>query len=220
MEDGLIRSIKRHKAAVGLITALLVPSSACEAPRPVTAPPPLNEHVRGSVVLREVPTWISAYCQRAANKLRFQVPCPTLAPRRGTWIPCKGTDQRLGGSGCFLDGTFVLEKVFPASKGYEGLPGPKPGGHMTLWAVRGQPQGKGCNGFGRIEGRSPVQGVFGTWFACSVGPSIDSSHLVLQWRTRGVTQGVGFHGLTRVNLQLARNVAKHLRIVSPSAMTG
>ena len=209
-----VRPFGGTRTVLSCVLASAFTCYACSAP-PRMAAPSINNEVRGSFVLQKVPSWVSSYCQAAANKLGFAVPCPRLAPRRGTWLPCRGTDQRLAGSGCFVDREFLLEKIFPASKGYEGLPGSTPLGHMTLWAVRGEPHGKGCGGFGRIHGRTRVQGVLGTWFMCPIGPSVDSSHVVLQWMNRGITNGIGFHGLTRVNIRLVKMVAGAVKTVLP-----
>ena len=180
------------------------------------APLRAQELTRGPVVVEPVPSWMSGYCATGARKLKFSVPCPSLAPRRGLWVPCRGTDEHLGGSGCFVEPTFLVEKVFRAGKGYTGLaPGRTPAGHMTVWAARYEPRGLGCSAFGQVEGSTEVQGVMGTWFTCPIGSSIDSDHVVLQWSKSGVTYGVGFHGVTPLNRRLAMTVAEGLRFVEP-----
>lgn len=212
--------------------ALVVAAIACTpeghpvaTPSPLVSPSASALRVEG-VRLVPVRPEVAEFCSVAARELGLTIACPTVLPSRplfrGTEL-CTGTDDRLGGRGCFRGGAFIIQETFEGPLSYEGIlasDGSSNIGHLNVWASPSgaiDEAGVGCSEHGRIEGMTRVAGREASWILCpeDATPAQDSGHVVLEWVVGAVTYAVSLHTDTDANRAIALTIAERLTMVAP-----
>jgi hypothetical protein len=144
--------------------------------------------------------------------LAFPVPCPSLLP----------TGSTLGAACAPCHGYFGLTFYFTGPPGYVGVPSSEAGqpgsGHLNVWAIpialNSGPNGGLVGCAGSKIGRARAFGHPAVWMVCPTGSEIDSGHVVLGWRSRGIAFGVSLHGDTALNRRLVLAVVTYVRMIA------
>ena len=185
--------------------------------RPAAEPPQTEAlEVAGVYLVRPEPA-LARFCRKSARLLGFAVPCPTLVPTTPTSVvDCGGYSP----GGCLRTGAFVLDGGFAGPPGYRGVQGQN-SGHLWILADRLPDALDLQSCYGAVpSGTVPVRGRRGRWIECPDGSGLNSGHVVLVWRERGVSYAVSLHGRTKTNRLLDLAIAQHLRLVSPTESSG
>jgi hypothetical protein len=151
---------------------------------------------------------LAASCRRAARIAGFAVPCPTLVP-----VPADSVGGCVGVGRCVRRGVFILEGNFNGPPGYVGAGGR--GGHLWFFgAVPSKASEVDCCGARRTEASFAVRGHRASWLEFPSGSELNSGHVVLQWRERGVVYSVSLHGHSELNRRLDEILANRVRMVA------
>lgn len=154
---------------------------------------------------------LAASCRRAARIARIPVPCPTLVP-----VPANSVGGCVGVGSCVGHGLFVLEGSFNGPPGYAGAEGR--GGHLWFFgALPSNAREIECCGGRRVAASVSVRGHRASWLEYPSGSTLNSGHVLLEWRESGVVYAVSLHGHSLLNRQLDRILAGRLRMVVPGS---
>jgi hypothetical protein len=189
------------------------------------APPPPGDSAIDGVYLAPTTAEDWSLCQRAANRLAFAVPCPSLLPVGLIPISCPGFQSN--GIDCAWIGhvsSFTYSSTFTAPDDYTG---PRPGeGHLNIVSTQvraatevsagGDLSAVLCPGTTHVEPGPSLAGQQTTWVVCPDGSGQDSGHVALAWQLNGIAYEVSLHGHGRINRDLDKLIAQHLQFVSPS----
>ncbi len=174
------------------------------------APLPPSDREIGGIYLVPASHAVTERCRRAARRAGFSVPCPGFVPSTGSLA---GVFARRG--------SFEFEWDFAGPPGYVGIPGGAPSNHLFIIAARGGMVFGGMNEFAMCPGavnfgKTRVLGMPATLLACVAGGSgLNSGHIVVRWRTGGVTYEVSLHNPSKVNQRLAVTIARSVGLASP-----
>jgi hypothetical protein len=197
----------------------LLSSFGCTAGNTDRMPVPSSSPDLGGVTLVKPTPETLIFCQRAADRLGWPLPCPSLLPAHHLFENtelCKA---------CWRDGLFLIQEVFRGPSSYIGMPQTDGSvshvGHLNIWSI---PRGKldaaglGCRARGKTEGTIDVRGEAAQWVTCPAdrNPPQDSGHVMLEWSVAGIVYAVSVHTDTPVNRSLALFTAQHLVLVEPS----
>jgi hypothetical protein len=200
-------------------TIALLSSFGCTAVSIDRTPVPSSSTDLGGLALVKPTHETMIFCQRAADRLGWPAPCPSLLPAHNLFSNtelCKV---------CLSDGLFLIQEVFQGSSTYIGMPQTDGSvshvGHLNIWSI---PRGKldaaglGCRARGRTAGTVHVRGEVAQWVTCPAdrNPPQDSGHVLLKWSVAGIVYAVSVHTDTPVNRSLALFIAQHLVLVEPS----
>lgn len=106
----------------------------------------------------------------------------------------------------------MLEGNFVGPPGYAGSG--EGAGHLWFLAFRATRSKLGeCERPRRLRGRVVVVGTRARWLACPPGSELNSGHVLLEWRLRGVVYAVSVHRVSPLNRRLAVVLARHVRLV-------
>jgi hypothetical protein len=153
---------------------------------------------------------LHSYCRRAARVAGFPVPCPTLVP-----VPANSVGGCAGLRRCVGRGIFVLEGNFNGPPGYVGNEGRA--GHLWfLAAVASKASEIECCGSKRTAASSTVRGHPAAWLEYPRGSELNSGHVVLEWRERGIVYAVSLHGRSELNRQLDALLAARIQMIAPA----
>jgi hypothetical protein len=209
------RCLVLRAAMIALLSGL-----GCTAPSNDRTPVASSSPDVGGITLLKPKPEILHFCQRAANRLGWPVPCPSLLPAHHLFSNtelCKA---------CLPDGIFLIQEVFQGPPSYVGMPqidgSVSHVGHLNIWStLRGtlDAAGLGCTARGRTGGTIEVRGEAAQWVTCPAvrNPPQDSGHVMLEWSVAGIVYAVSVHTDSPVNLSLALFIAQHLVLVEPSS---
>jgi hypothetical protein len=177
---------------------------------PLAPTPPGAIRVDG-VYLVPAKRSLVTYCRRAARTAGFRVPCPTLVP-----VPAGSVGGCVGLGRCVGHGIFVLEGSFNGPPGYVGAEGR--GGHLWFFAaVANRVNQIQCCGGHRQEASFAVHGHRASWLEYPPGSDLNSGHVLLEWRERGVVYAVSLHGHSELNRQLDALLARRVQLIAPGS---
>jgi hypothetical protein len=174
------------------------------------------------MALERAPTWMDAYCHKAADDLGYAVLCPRKLPSLIDIIPCKGPapEEELWGRYCY---DYVLDILFEGPPGYAGpFRTNQPTGHLAIWTIApGSDMYQGglfaCPGGGRREQPVNLGKHSGHWWACPMTgtANLNSGHVAVQWSAGGLIYGISVHGSTDADTQIIRAVFDQLDLIGP-----
>jgi hypothetical protein len=168
----------------------------------------------GGVDLVKPSSRLLRYCQAAANRLDWQILCPSLLP----------ADPYFPGTCCLNKRIFLIQEVFQGPPSYVGMPNADGSagdvGHINSWSIPREAldsSGLGCVEKGKWGGAIDLNGTAAEWTVCPAGrdPPQDSGHIMLQWSNAGVVYAVSAHTDTPENRSLVLFIATHLTLVEP-----
>jgi hypothetical protein len=150
---------------------------------------------------------LAPICQEAARRLGFTVLCPGLVPGDSNSItPCERRD-------CVVLRSLVLTFTFSGPPGYVGIPWERGDNHLFVLEARAGRERTvpflGCEGPQTSEPLS-VRGHPGEWIHCLDGETMNSGHVMLVWKERGIRYVVSLHSDTFTNRVIAAAVANGL----------
>jgi hypothetical protein len=175
------------------------------------APTPSGATRVGDVYLVPPVRRLAADCRHAAQVAGMAVPCPTLVP-----VPADSVGGCVGVKRCVRHGVFILEGSFNGPRGYVGVGGR--GGHLLfLAAAAGKASEIECCGGVRTKASFAVLGQRASWLEYPSGSELNSGHVALEWRKRGVVYLVSLHGHSELNRRLDKVLAKRVQLVTPES---
>ena len=95
---------------------------------------------------------------------------------------------------------------------YVGIPGGAPSNHLFVIGVRGGTFVGGSNEFATcpeavVIGRTDVRHRTAMFLACGGESELNSGHVVIRWRVRGLLYEVSLHNASTVNQRIAETIA-------------
>ena len=180
------------------------------------AAPPGSLDVEG-VRMARAGTEIQTSCRRAADRLGFAVPCPTLLPLPASGpVPsavCEAGDCRDHLYWFGMEG-FVVPSGFTGAPGNLGalsvLASDDP--RMAAGVERWCPEQRRLPATPALGGRPPVLGTCPAGFQ---GWATES--LLLRWSRQGTYVTLGLRGASEANRRLLVRLAESLRLVAPGS---
>jgi hypothetical protein len=183
------------------------------------AAPPGSVEVEG-VRLAPAGTALEASCRRAADRLGFAVPCPTLLPLPATGpapsVVCEAGDCRDHLYWFGMEG-YVVPTGFTGAPGNLGAlsvlasPDPQVAAGVERWC----PDQRRLPVTPALGGRSGRPPVLGTCPAGFQGWATES--LLLRWSRQGTYVTLGLRGASEANRRLLVRLAESLRLVAPGS---
>lgn len=167
------------------------------------APPPDTQLVDGTYLVPVAAT-LTESCQRAADRLRFAVPCPRLLPNPvGQPVSCVDDCVVAGRWFILSDTGFTKHDDTPAHLVVVGRTAPSP------------EDPTGCSGEQPTNtitvGSSTVRLV-----ECPDASELLGGHTVARWDLNGVTVAVSVHGHSPHEHQLVEHLANTIQMVAPT----
>jgi hypothetical protein len=203
-----------------VLTGRLLGSGELPAPPPATsattAAPPGSVEVEG-VRLAPAGPALLASCRRAAGRLGFAVPCPTLLP-----LPASGPAPAAvcDAGDCRGNLYWFGMEGYVVPSGFTGAPGnlgalsvlassdPRVAAGVERWC----PDQRRLPAVPALGGRPPVLGTCPAGFQ---GWATES--LLLRWSGQGTYVAVGLRGASEANRRLLVRLAESLRLVRPGS---
>jgi hypothetical protein len=190
-------------------------TTATTAARPQAAAPAGSVEVEG-VRLAPAATALLASCRRAADRLGFAVPCPTLLP-----LPASGpAPSAVCEAGeCSNELYWFGMEGYLVPSGFTGAPGTL--GALSVLASDDPRVAAGverwCPDQRRLPANPALGGrpVFGTCPAGFQGWATES--LLLRWSRKGTDVTLGLRGASEANRRLLVRLAGSLRLVPPGS---
>jgi hypothetical protein len=178
------------------------------------APLPAGALKLGEVYLVPVPGRVGRECRRAAERLGFAVPCPTLRPVPSVGAPPPAVCPRPSPCGDPRFGFLFEDSGFVLPSGYVGAY-PEVGRRLVVAAAR-RPTAPAvaCAGE-RPVARARVRGRGGGLVQCPPGTGPHRDGLLLRWRERGVVMAVSVTGNLGAQRRLVTALAERLELVPP-----
>jgi hypothetical protein len=176
------------------------------------APLPAGALAVDGVYLVPVPDRVRRDCRRAAARLGFPVPCPTLRPAPSRGAPPPAVCPPPCGDPGF--GFLFEESGFVVPSGHVGAY-PEVGRRLVVAAARRPAAGSvACVGARRVA-RARVRGHGGGLFQCppDAGPHRDG--LLLRWRERGIVMAVSVTSQLDADRRLVQALAAHVELMPP-----
>lgn len=178
------------------------------------APLPAGALELDGVYLVPVPDVVRRACRRAAGRLGFPVPCPTLRPVPSRGWPPPAVCQRPPPCGDPAFGFLFEDSGFVVPSGYVGAY-PEVGRRLVVAAARGPAAAAVACAGERPVAWARVRGHRGGLFQCPPGASPHRDGLVLRWRERGTVVAVSVTGHVAAHRRLVLALAAHLELVPP-----
>jgi hypothetical protein len=193
------------------------------------APPPAGLPVIDGVYLAAVEPASWDFCEAAARRAGFAVPCPGLLPsfsRRTVDVDCGGRPEPTCG---FIDpllrGTkwFGFDISFGGPSSYSGtvVGGAVISGRLNVHGVRtADPNAAmvtGCS-FEAAQSIAPIRGQPAQLVAClpsRAGTELNRGFVLVRWSEGPATYSVGLYQDNETNRQLAQAVASRVRLAQP-----
>jgi hypothetical protein len=180
------------------------------------APLPAGALELDGVYLVPVPDQVRGACRRAAGRLGFPVPCPTVRPVPSRNSPPPAVCQRPWPCDDPGSGFLFLDSGFVVPSGYVGAY-PEVGRRLVVAAAR-RPAATAVACVGeRPLGRARVRGHRGGLFRCppEAGPHGDG--LLLRWRERDTIMAVSVTGDLAAHRRLVLALAGRLELMPPGS---